>query len=155
MKTELTIVYVFFLQLVVVISFFVSRVIKVYLVQPVILVILVPLWVSLTIHHTTLYISQGGRWHLNWGGRARGNDWSGISGMVSNTSSTLVSMVSRYLMPFHSLRSGRYYEPSSPHQPPLVYLCFHSPSIILYTGHIISDCPLWISSHFYCVTKWY
>ena len=30
----------------------------------------------------------GGWWHLNWGGRARGNGWSGISGMVLNTSNT-------------------------------------------------------------------
>ena len=27
----------------------------------------------------------GGWWHLNWGGRAHGNDWCGIGGMVSNT----------------------------------------------------------------------
>ena len=37
--------------------------------------------------------STGGWWHLNWGGRARGNDWSGIGGMVSNTSITWVPCV--------------------------------------------------------------
>ena len=42
----------------------------------------------------------GGWWHLHWGGQARGNGWSGISGMVSNTS----NMVSMCLMPFHLLR---------------------------------------------------
>ena len=30
----------------------------------------------------------GGWWHLNWGGRARGNGWWGIGGMVSNTLNT-------------------------------------------------------------------
>ena len=34
------------------------------------------------------FTTKGGWWHLNWGGWARGNDWSGISGMVSNTSNT-------------------------------------------------------------------
>ena len=54
----------------------------------------------------------GGWCHLNQGGQARGNDWSGISGMVSNTPNTWfpwfpgVSMVSRCLMPFHVRRSG-------------------------------------------------
>jgi hypothetical protein len=31
-----------------------------------------------------VFITGGWR-HLNWGGRVRGNDWSGIGGMVSNT----------------------------------------------------------------------
>ena len=31
-------------------------------------------------------LSTGGGRHLNWGGQGCGNDWSGISGMVSNTS---------------------------------------------------------------------
>jgi hypothetical protein len=30
----------------------------------------------------------GGWWHLNWGGRACDNVWSGIAGMASNTANT-------------------------------------------------------------------
>jgi hypothetical protein len=30
----------------------------------------------------------GSCWHLNWGEQAGGNNWSGISGMVLNTSNT-------------------------------------------------------------------
>jgi hypothetical protein len=37
--------------------------------------------------------TTGGWWHLNWGKRARVNDWSGISGMVSNTSSTWFDVI--------------------------------------------------------------
>ena len=42
-------------------------------------------------------------------------------------------MVSRCLMPFHLLRSGHYYEPSSPQQPPMVCLSsvfMPSPSVV-------------------------
>jgi hypothetical protein len=53
----------------------------------------------------------GGWWHLNWGGWSRGNGWSGINEMVSNT-----------WFPC--------YEPPSLQQPPLVYrvclVCVHS-----------------------------
>lgn len=56
--------------------------------------------------HRNMYTHiTGGRWHLNRKGRARGNAWSRISGMVS--------------MPFHSVRSSHYYERSSRQQPPL------------------------------------
>ena len=33
----------------------------------------------------------GGWWHLYWGGRADGNGWNGIGGMVSNTSNMVCS----------------------------------------------------------------
>ena len=59
-------------------------------------------------------------------GEARGNGWSGISGMVSN-------MVSMCLMPSHQLCSRHYNEPSSPQQPPLVCIlleCLILPSHI-------------------------
>ena len=59
-----------------------------------------------------LHWATGGWWHLNCGGRARGNGWSGIGGMVSNTSNTWFPC----LVPFHWLRSSHYYEPSSPQQ---------------------------------------
>ena len=36
-------------------------------------------------HSLTLGGTTGGWWHLNWGERARGNECSGIGGMVSNT----------------------------------------------------------------------
>jgi hypothetical protein len=38
---------------------------------------------------------------LNWGGLARGNGWSGISGMVSNTSNTWFDTIP--LAPFQTL----------------------------------------------------
>jgi hypothetical protein len=58
----------------------------------------------------------GGWWYHTWGGLAHSNDCSSMSGMVSNTSNTWFPCV---LMPFHFLRCRRYYEPSSPQQPPL------------------------------------
>ena len=61
--------------------------------------------------------STGGWWHLNWGGRACGNGWSEVSGMVFNTSSTWFDAVP--FAAFHLHRSRHYYEPSSPQQPPL------------------------------------
>jgi hypothetical protein len=33
----------------------------------------------------------GGRWHLNWGEQAHGNDWIGLSGMESTTSNTWIA----------------------------------------------------------------
>ena len=50
-----------------------------------------------------LFGNTGGWWHLNWRGLAGGNGRSGFGGMVSKTSNV----------------SDRYYEPSSPQQPPL------------------------------------
>ena len=40
-----------------------------------------------TLAHYLEYLpnTTGGWWHLNWGGQARGNGWSRMSGMVSNT----------------------------------------------------------------------
>ena len=73
-----------------------------------------------------VYIT-GGWWHLNWGGRARGNGWSRISGMVSNTSNIWFPFVW-----FHSLHCRDYYELSSPHQPPLVYTIGHSLVMMLW-----------------------
>jgi hypothetical protein len=61
-----------------------------------------------------------GRWYLNWGGLAHSNGWTGINGMVSNTSNT----VSMCLIPFYSLNSSHYYELSSPQQPPVA--CMHA-----------------------------
>jgi hypothetical protein len=39
-------------------------------------------------NENTVLVSTGGWWHLNWGERAPDNDWSGSSGMVSNTLNT-------------------------------------------------------------------
>ena len=41
--------------------------------------------------------STGGWSHVNWGEGAHGNGWSGIRGMISNTSNTWFPC----LMPFH------------------------------------------------------
>jgi hypothetical protein len=54
-------------------------------------------------------------------------------------------MVSMCLMPFHLLRSSHYYEPSSPHQPPLVdmytyvYMFVH----VWVCGHTCDDVCEW------------
>ena len=61
----------------------------------------------MTEEHTT-----GGWWHLNWGGQARGNGWSGISGM-----------------PFHLQPSSHHYEPSSPQQPPVEHTVIQLQSV--------------------------
>lgn len=42
-------------------------------------------------------------WHLNWGGLAGGNEWSGIFGMVSSTSNPK----------FPFVPSSHYYKPSA------------------------------------------
>lgn len=65
--------------------------------------------------HMHMYVCTGGWWHLNWWEWARGNTWSGISGMVSKT----VNMVSRCLGPFNWLRSGHCDEPFSLQQLPV------------------------------------
>jgi hypothetical protein len=55
------------------------------------------------------------------GGRARGNGWSGIGGMASNTSTCLVWEVGEGGMRKRQRLCFRhYYEPFSPQQPPLV-----------------------------------
>ena len=59
--------------------------------------------------HTNHTLTTGGWWHLNQGGQACGNGWSG---MVSNT-------VSMFLIIFHSLHS-------SPQQPPLTQTWVHT-----------------------------
>ena len=57
--------------------------------------------------------TKGGWWHLNLGGRAHSNGLNGINWMVSNTWFPC-------LIPFHSLHSRHYCEPSYPHQPPVL-----------------------------------
>ena len=43
---------------------------------------------QLAVTLTCCTLTTGGWWHLHWGERTRGNDWSGISGKISNTSNT-------------------------------------------------------------------
>lgn len=58
-----------------------------------------------------------GWWHFKCRGQAYSNVWNRIKGMVSNTSNIWFSMC---LIQFHLLHSIHYYDPSFPHQPPLM-----------------------------------
>uniref|UniRef100_A0A4W5NI73 Roundabout, axon guidance receptor, homolog 3 (Drosophila) n=1 Tax=Hucho hucho TaxID=62062 RepID=A0A4W5NI73_9TELE len=58
---------------------------------------------------TVVILITGGWWHLNWGGRARGNGWYQIHQPHG-------------LIPFHLLPTSHYYEPFSPQQPRLILM---------------------------------
>ena len=91
-------------------------------------------------HEPTLH-TTGGWWHLNWGGQARSNDWSGISGMVSNTPNTWPPGVW-----CHSRRSGHYYEPFSPQHPPVLHTL-----LISVVVHPVYSATSWIICGKHCI----
>lgn len=64
--------------------------------------------------HSLLQYTSGGTLKKKWGGWAHSNGWNKINVMVSNI------WFSMCLIQFHLLHSIHYYDPSFPHQPPLM-----------------------------------
>jgi hypothetical protein len=85
--------------------------------------------------------------------------WLGEDGLVVMTGAEsveryqihqhMVSMVSRCLMPFHLLRSGHYYEPSSPQQHP-----YYTIPVTFYTKTFYIDSNMGLNPRAAGVTYW-